>query len=758
MAAAAAGNAVFHHDGNTGQAGVASRTAEFRPVIPASGRYQVFATWIPDPANSANVHFNIHHAGSSLATPLSVDQREPAYEGVCLGEFYFAAGQSANGRVVVENRFDPADGESIGRVVIDTVRWVRVPTWEQAIDESDAGTPAGTPPHAVATGQWSAGTSNGVERLGPSHQNDGNPVTKGTRSYLFTPNLPRAGFHSVYLWWPEGTSSSSQTPVEVITPAGVVLAPAVNQRVGGGRWNFLGKYWLAPGTGGVRLKNVGANGFVIADGVLFLRGDDGDEDGIPEEWESFYGLNDAVAGDAELDADGDGQSNRAEYLAGSDPGDFFNGSPPHLNYVSGSGQTSDLAAFAPQPLVLEVRESGMAGAPLMLNVPVPVTFQVESGGGFLADTPGVPATQTALTVWTDPGTGRAQVYFQQPNTHGTVSVVRAQAGMRAGASNTVNFTLHTHLLAGAWAFDEASGAQVLDASPSQPPNHGMLSASGALREPSFKFRVPGPDNAVRLDGVAGSVSVPHSPTLALTNAPVSVGAWVHLAASVPLESTARNYPILAKWSVGGGGFELSVRGGSANGLAFRIFAAGAVISELTPLADLRASLADGKPHWVAWTRNAQNVGRLYLDGTEVASATGMGASLNSSTALVLGANSAGQHLPGALEDVRLLASTLRADEVLNAFSSDGDTLPDWWEMKHFGNLAPVDTGDDDTGGADGLTNRQEYERNTNPAQRDTDNDGLADGDEVAAGFNPVQAAVLDATGQHIPLSIHTPLE
>lgn len=46
---------------------------------------------------------------------------------------------------------------------------------------------------------------------------------------------------------------------------------------------------------------------------------DDDNDGLPHDWEVANGLSDANAADAQLDSDGDGFSNRLEYLAGTDP-------------------------------------------------------------------------------------------------------------------------------------------------------------------------------------------------------------------------------------------------------------------------------------------------------------------------------------------------------------------------------------------------------------------------------------------------------
>ena len=65
--------------------------------------------------------------------------------------------------------------------------------------------------------------------------------------------------------------------------------------------------------------------------------------------------------------------------------------------------------------------------------------------------------------------------------------------------------------------------------------------------------------------------------------------------------------------------------------------------------------------------------------------------------------------------------------------SDGDGLPDCWELEYFGNLDQVADGHGDS---DDLTNIEEYNIGTNPTNRDTDSDGLSDSDESTYGTNP----------------------
>jgi len=66
-------------------------------------------------------------------------------------------------------------------------------------------------------------------------------------------------------------------------------------------------------------------------------------------------------------------------------------------------------------------------------------------------------------------------------------------------------------------------------------------------------------------------------------------------------------------------------------------------------------------------------------------------------------------------------------------SSDGDALPDEWELRHFGTLERSGFGDADR---DGVRDIDEFKAGTDPNSTDTDGDGLPDRWEVRCGTDP----------------------
>ncbi len=76
--------------------------------------------------------------------------------------------------------------------------------------------------------------------------------------------------------------------------------------------------------------------------------------------------------------------------------------------------------------------------------------------------------------------------------------------------------------------------------------------------------------------------------------------------------------------------------------------------------------------------------------------------------------------------------------------SDGNGLPDAWEMQVFGQIGVIPSADSD---GDQLTNLQEFTLGTDPNLEDSDGDGVKDGLEVSLGMNPLVADAATLPGK-----------
>ncbi len=179
-------------------------------------------------------------------------------------------------------------------------------------------------PSASYTGSWSTGSS-AAGRYGSDYHYVSTTTGGATATATYTPNLVSPGAYEVSAWYPQGSNRSSAAPFQIVGDTGSALV-YVNQTTGGGAWRVLAaNRHFATGAGGfVRLSNgTGEAGkVVIADAVSWrylTEQDTPSADGVPEWWIGAFSASE-TSGTA--DPDGDGYSNRVEYLLGTDPTQF----------------------------------------------------------------------------------------------------------------------------------------------------------------------------------------------------------------------------------------------------------------------------------------------------------------------------------------------------------------------------------------------------------------------------------------------------
>ena len=121
------------------------------------------------------------------------------------------------------------------------------------------------------TGAWTASTSV-AGYYGANYLSDGNTGATGGKSVTFAPTVTTKGYYDVYVRWTSHTNRATNVPIDVASSTGTTTYSA-NQKSNNGVWVLLGNHLFEAGsTGSVKVRNDGANGYVVADAVqLVLR-------------------------------------------------------------------------------------------------------------------------------------------------------------------------------------------------------------------------------------------------------------------------------------------------------------------------------------------------------------------------------------------------------------------------------------------------------------------------------------------------------
>ncbi|HEY3856002.1 MAG TPA: hypothetical protein VGO67_16560 [Verrucomicrobiae bacterium] len=177
---------------------------------------------------------------------------------------------------------------------------------------------------ATYTGSWTE-INSGAGIFGGYYFSADTTAGNPTASATFTPMISTSGKYDVSIWYPLSTAFATNTPVFVSGGTNEIFTN-VNESVNGGSWQALasGMYFAVGASGNVVIKNNtgSTNNAVAANGMRWdysVSQDNPGNGGVPQWWSSgFFGTNNVSGSE---DSDGDGYSNYAEYVFGTDPTD-----------------------------------------------------------------------------------------------------------------------------------------------------------------------------------------------------------------------------------------------------------------------------------------------------------------------------------------------------------------------------------------------------------------------------------------------------
>ena len=225
-----------------------------------------------------------------------------------------------------------------------------------------------------------------------------------------------------------------------------------------------------------------------------------------------------------------------------------------------------------------------------------------------------------------------------------------------------------------WKFDDASGTTATDSS-------GDNLAGTLVNGPTWSSgQVNG---GLTLDGVNDYVDVPvnsaNNSKLSFGTSGFTVSAWVKLA---PTDGfTNLSYPILSIGNPSTSVMTLSLANQGnyewTLGMDFQVSVNGSLFTYVCPLPDVSPVLRDHQWHMVTVTRDDNNMGRLYLDGSPILINLGGGQGrvlsiklggpvlnlANGNHDLLIGSDVYGNHFRGSLDNVMVYNRGLDSSEV-----------------------------------------------------------------------------------------------
>jgi alpha-tubulin suppressor-like RCC1 family protein len=364
--------------------------------------------------------------------------------------------------------------------------------------------------------------------------------------------------------------------------------------------------------------------------------------------------------------------------------------------------------------------SGVASAAYTIQVPAATpTFSLVPGIYAFSQNVTVTSATAGATIYytTDgstPTTGSSSVASGGTITvtaSETLNAIAVVSGYDNSAVAGAAYTIQA-LQVGWWKFDEGSGAAAADSS-------GLNNNAALVGNPGWGAGVYG--DALQLSGSGQYGQVNDSPSLDLGPNSLTLSGWFKAGA------TSAIMPLFSKESVSSGyhGFHLGLN------------AAGDIEAKLgdatgsSPLAfSTQNSFTDNQWHQVILLvdQSGQRA-QIYVDGVaqslqlktgSVGTVTGAQVSftgitnLNATVSqpLSLGGNpTASEYFNGMLDDLRIYNYVLSTSQFTALQDSAGSGLPDWWQIKYFGQIGNNPNSSPD---GNGLTLLQDYQQGNDP--------------------------------------------
>ena len=149
-----------------------------------------------------------------------------------------------------------------------------------------------------------------TQKYGTNYLNDNNSAADPDKWAKWTPNISVTGYYDISMWWPAASDRPDAAPIEIAYSGGIDNSKTVNQKLNGGKWVYLGTFYLSQGTdNSVKLLATDA-GKTVADAVKFesietnqyyvaVTGDDTNGDGTEiNPWKTISrAMQDVGAGD-----------------------------------------------------------------------------------------------------------------------------------------------------------------------------------------------------------------------------------------------------------------------------------------------------------------------------------------------------------------------------------------------------------------------------------------------------------------------------